>query len=239
MNIAICDDDLAICSQLENLVGDGIDKKVIDTNCEVFSSGDSLLKYLKTNQERFHLYLLDIEMEGADGLEVASWIRREDDEAIIIFITNHAELMPEAFRVLAFQYVVKPLNLEKTEAILLAAIDLLQRRKTLFHYRANKQSYTLKLSEIEYIESVGRKIILHLLSGECREYYGTLKEAFEKVEGLLFARAHSSYVVNLEQIETFENKSVLMRSGSRINIGKKYHPSIHAAYRRFVLMRAR
>lgn len=41
--------------------------------------------------ERYQIYILDIEMDGINGLEVAARIRQIDQAATIIFATSHKE----------------------------------------------------------------------------------------------------------------------------------------------------
>ncbi len=239
MNIAICDDDIRTVSQMEQIVDKAFGGNKSEYLCTTFLSGDELLRHVNESIPEFQIYLLDIEMEGTNGLETAARIRQWDTDAIIIFITSHSELMPEAFHVLAFQYILKPVDETKTVAVLLSAINLLERRKSVFQYKASKQNYTLNLSQIEYIESIGRKIMIHTIDGGKREYYGTLKQAAEKAKGLLFARPHNSYIVNMEHMSQVSSHSIQMKNGCSILISSKYHESFHAAYRNFILLRAR
>ena len=58
----------------------------------------------------YALYILDVEMKKLSGLELAEHIRTEDRNAVIIFMTNHSEMMQKAFDVQAFQYLVKPID---------------------------------------------------------------------------------------------------------------------------------
>lgn len=239
MNIAICDDDIHAIGLMERLVDTAFAGRKESYSCKTFLSGDRLLEYLDGSLPEFQIYLLDIEMSGTDGLEAATQIRKRDSDAIIIFITSHTELMPAAFRVLAFQYIIKPVHEEKTIGILLSALHWLEQRKSVYQYIVNKQSQTLNLSQIEYIESIGRKVSIHTVDGETREYYGTLKEAAKKVEGLLFARPHNSYIVNLDHSRRLRSDMITMNGGAEIPISAKYHASFHNAYRDFVLLRSR
>lgn len=116
MNIAICDDDRLMSGQIEKLVEQVFHGETSKYNTEVFFSGDRLLDFLEQSPNYFHMYLLDIEMEGADGLETAARIREADSDAVIIFMTSHAELMSEAFEVLAFQFIIKPLIMRRHRA---------------------------------------------------------------------------------------------------------------------------
>lgn len=235
MNIAICDDNIYLGCKIESLVDQVFEGDADTYDCEVFTSADELLDYLGKNPLAFQIYLMDIEMEGTNGIEAAARIREQDQDAIIIFMTSHAELMPEAFKVLAFQYIVKPFNDEKTIAILLSAVRHLQSKNAVYQYIVRKARHTVYLSQIEYIESVGRKVVLHLKNGEAQEYYGTLKDAAEKTVGISFAQVHNSYIVNLQHLAVAESGQVKMQSGMEIPISGKFHDSFHTAYRKYIL----
>lgn len=237
MNIAICDDDRVMSGQIENLVNQVFHGETNKFNTEVFFSGDNLLAFLVTRPNYFQMYLLDIEMEGTDGLETAAKIRKADPDAVIIFMTSHAELMSEAFEVLAFQFIVKPFEHEKTLGILSSAVRYLQKRKGVFQFVSQKKMYTFFLNQISYIESSGRKICLHTTDGETYDYYGTLKDAREQVKGLLFAQIHNSIIINLESLNTVESNFVHLKNGEKLPISKKFHASFHEQFQQFVLSR--
>ena len=102
---------------------------------------------------------------------------------------------------------------------------------------AQKKIYTFFLSQISYIESSGRKIFLHTTEGETYEYYGTLKDAREQVQGILFAQIHNSIIINLEYLNTVESNSVYLKAGEKLPISKKFHASFHQQFQQFVLSR--
>lgn len=123
MNIAICEDSIEMLGELERLVYDCCVRDENQLTCETFSSGEELLDTLKKDHIRFQIYLLDIEMKEVNGLETAAIIRKTDQNAAIIFVTSHSELMQEAFDVLAFHYLIKPIHEEKVRQVLLRADD--------------------------------------------------------------------------------------------------------------------
>ncbi|MBO0456168.1 response regulator transcription factor [Enterococcus hulanensis] len=237
MNIAICDDDRLMSGQVEKLVDQVFHGETNKYNTEVFFSGDALLAFSTEQPNFFHIYLLDIEMAGTDGLETAAQIRKADSDAVIIFMTSHAELMSEAFEVLAFQFIVKPFDQEKALGILSSAIRYLQKRKGVFQFVAQKKIYTFFLSQISFIESSGRKIFLHTTEGETYEYYGTLKDAREQVKGIFFAQIHNSIIINLEQLRTVESNFVYLKEDEKLPISKKFHATFHEQFQQFVLSR--
>ena len=79
------------------------------------ASGEEALK--KVKKERPHLILLDIRMPGMNGLEVLRRVRQIDQEVGVIIVTavNEEDTGREALKLGAFDFIVKPLNLEYLE----------------------------------------------------------------------------------------------------------------------------
>lgn len=236
MKIAICDDDVHISSKLEELLEECfVDRSHFES--DVFLSGEDLRKRLSEDPFSFQIYILDIEMQELDGLELAEIIREKDKNAIIIFVTNHRELMQKAFEVWAFHFLTKPLNIDKTKKTILKAISSLKTRKTVFQYSKRKRIYSLFFEQIEYFESFNRKIRIHCQNNRDEIYYGNMDQVLEKVSSLQFVQVHKSYVVNMDCITTMGDDRVILSSGTEISITKKYYNSFNATYRNFVMMR--
>lgn len=103
---------------------------------DVFLSGGDLLRCLQSGSH-YNIYLLDIEMPGQNGIEIASVIREQDRDAIIIFITDHKEYVYEVFEVLPFRFLRKPVTAQKLSRILLDAAEHIQVSKRLFFFRSD------------------------------------------------------------------------------------------------------
>lgn len=65
------------------------------------------LLYEAEDGKRFDLLLLDIEMPGMDGLELASRLRQLLPDALLIFITSHVEFALDAYELSTFRYIPK------------------------------------------------------------------------------------------------------------------------------------
>jgi DNA-binding NtrC family response regulator len=68
---------------------------------------------LKTEQESFDAVVLDLKMQGMDGLEVLRIIKEKRPEIQVILLTGHAtvEAGVEAMKLGALDFVEKPANL--------------------------------------------------------------------------------------------------------------------------------
>lgn len=238
MNIAICDDNMYMLDKLESVVSSCFQRNDNDYSCDAYSSGEEIIKNLE-KQNKHQIYLLDIEMKKINGLQVAAKIREFDQEAIIIFVTSHDELMPEAFNVLAFNFIVKPFDYNQAKHIILKAIQTIRQRQVLFQFVIRKKTYTLYVNQITFFESINRKVIIHTTTNDQYEYYGTLKELKQKLNHYLFAQVHNSYIVNMEHIKTMSGEGIVLNTGDNILVTKSYHKEFHEAYKSFVLMRVR
>ncbi|MDR2559562.1 MAG: response regulator [Oscillospiraceae bacterium] len=77
------------------------------------NSGEAALNYLKNN--RPGLFILDIEMPGMDGYELAQKIRKAGHGAPIIFLTGNSkkDSVIKAMQAGANDFIVKPVNKEQ------------------------------------------------------------------------------------------------------------------------------
>jgi DNA-binding response OmpR family regulator len=78
-------------------------------------NGEEALRRVK--EERPHLILLDIRMPGMNGLEVLRQVRQIDQEVGVIVVTaaQEEDIGRQALKLGAFDFIVKPLNLEYLE----------------------------------------------------------------------------------------------------------------------------
>ena len=56
---------------------------------------------------QFDIIILDIEMDGMNGLEAAERIRRKDEDVLLMFLTSHSEFAIDGYAVNAYRYMLK------------------------------------------------------------------------------------------------------------------------------------
>lgn len=121
MRIAAVDDEAHVLERLERMVS-GITELNL---CGLFETGEQLLDYLKKNP--LDAVFLDIEMPGANGLQLSEQIQNLNENIDIIFVTAFSQYAVEAFELQALDYILKPL----TEDRLAKSVNrLLKTRKT-------------------------------------------------------------------------------------------------------------
>ena len=116
-NILIVDDESSIRQSLQGALEDeGYKAATVE-------SGERCLEVLK--KQPFEVVLLDIWLPGIDGLETLSKIRQLDDAPAVIMISGHGtiETAVRATKLGAFDFLEKPLSLEKTLILVKNALD--------------------------------------------------------------------------------------------------------------------
>lgn len=97
-SIAICDDQRAICSEIEKIILDYQELTLQKIQIEVFYSAEKLSTFME-HVHKFDLIFLDIEMEGLNGLDLGRKIREEMDNQItqIVYVSGKVEFVKNEF----------------------------------------------------------------------------------------------------------------------------------------------
>src|SRR5690242_10012148 len=116
-NILIVDDEAGIRQSLKGVLEDeGYKAALAD-------SGEACLEML--DKRPFEVVLLDIWLPGMDGLETLQKIKQADNAPEVIMISGHGtiETAVRATKLGAFDFLEKPLSLEKTLILVKNAVD--------------------------------------------------------------------------------------------------------------------
>ncbi|MGI6878680.1 LytR/AlgR family response regulator transcription factor [Microbacterium sp. gxy059] len=182
-----------------------------------FSDGAGLLE---NYQHAYDIVLLDIQMEGIDGMRTAAEIRRMDAGVIIIFVTKTAQYAVTGYSVQALSYLLKPvtsfaLGSEMDRGI--AELGRRERESILVGPRSAPRR--VDIADILYIESRRHQLIVHTTSDDIA-FNAALKEYDDLLEPRRFFRSHSSYLVNLRHLVAIDGEDSVMSNGDRVRISR-------------------
>ncbi len=85
-------------------------------------------------------------------------------------------------------------------------------------FQSNGVTYAVREEDIYYIESLGRKLIIHLQDKEI-EIYGKISGLEEEL-GKEFYLIHRSYVVNMSKILSYSKNEVVLQNGDKLPLSK-------------------
>lgn len=229
MYIAVCDDQPEELKALTDVLDQWQSERKTPLHVRAFRSSGDLLDAAR--HERFTLYLLDILMQGTDGLAAAREIRGFDDAADIVFLTSSPGFAYESYGVRALEYLLKPVSAR----VLFPILDHLALRE-----RRPEEGLTLKsgttlirvpFSELAFVEVNGKHLFFNLTDGQSRSVVGALRD----YEPLLlarpeFQRIHRSYIVNMLQIAELSPAGVVTFSGKSLPVSRLLYTQLQKDY---------
>lgn len=229
MRIAICDNEVRGRERIRTL----LEKEFSQAQRSEFDSGMKLLEAVEKGYQP-DIVLLDIAMDGMNGMETARRLKELSD-VILIFVTGVKEQVFEAFDVGAFHYLMKPVDEAKLTDVLTRAVQEADKRQSAPRYllvKAAGNHRRIPVEDILYVENQGRKVILHT-KHENIEYYERMNH-LEEVLGKGFYRCHRGYLVALSAISGYNNTGILINQGDTIYLAKQKYSEFVKIYSRFL-----
>lgn len=222
VNIVICENDKNDQEFVKAKVIDILDDLNIEYEIKVYNSGEDLLEgYYKYTD----IILLDIQMDGLDGMETARKIRDFDDNVEIIFITSFVEYALEGYEVKAYRYLLKPV---KDEDLRTSLINCLNDRNFVKRSIVIKEGDTrikISLKDIMYIEVQGNDITVHTLK-DTYTTKGTMSNFETEINSDMFVRCHKSYLVNLEYIKSIKRYTSILVNDEEVPLSRNKYKEI-------------
>lgn len=219
MKIAICDDDVILCHQLEDCILCFGKNEDVPVQTSVFFNGKSLWKYMKQGNH-FDLIFLDIEMERMNGIAVGQAIRDTlcDEECKIVFISSRRDYAMELFAIRPMDFLVKPVTEEKLKAIWELYSRLYQKEQNVFCYQAKGNKNYIAFSRILYFRAYNRKIEIYTISGDVITFYGKISEVKKQTDAGRFIQISRSEIVNYNAVEEYREDMLILRGGEGLPI---------------------
>ncbi|MDE7327262.1 MAG: response regulator [Lachnospiraceae bacterium] len=148
MRIVVCDDDQASLEQIKDLLLAYSREKERRMEIYTCSSAEELMEELAGGELLdIDLLLLDIVMEGKNGIELAETIRSRNKDVPIVFVTSSTEFALKAYHVRAVRYLLKPLTEESIYEMLdFVTAHLLTRKDKLFEVNTKKGCVNINYS---------------------------------------------------------------------------------------------
>ena len=214
MKIAVCDDENKIVEEITSY----IKKDFPMSEVRAYSNGES---FLAASEERPEVLLLDIDMPGISGMEVAAALTREKVSTLIVFVTAHDELVYDSFKYHPFAFVRKKFLEEELKTVLSDCEKQLVSRNKNFVFQNASKLVTLSQNDILYFEGQANYLAIHTTSDEYK-MRSTMAGVEKELEDSDFLRIHKGFLVNLEHIRVLKTEELELDNGTVLPIGKSY-----------------
>lgn len=221
ISVAVCDDEPRVSEYLKNAVNDYFARADIDGRVTVFNDGAPLAEAYASGTADFDIILLDITMQGCDGLTAAKKIREKDENVMIVFVTASAEYVFRGYEVRAFRYLLKPELVTGFEGVFRECIaELTKSNEVRYSFRTGSEDVSVPVRDILYFESDKRKITVKCVNSREYSFYGKLDAVEETLKKNDFVRCHQSFLVNAGRITSVGTGELTLDNGIGIPVSK-------------------
>lgn len=233
LRVLMADDEPAARKRLRTQLGMLSDIEVV-AEC---ADGVSAVEAIK--QQAPDLALLDVEMPGLDGIEVAKAILATQGKTLIIFVTAHEQHALKAFDVQAVDYLLKPYTKERLEQAVGRVRRLLASAPAKTAPTAGVPAPTtaplnrivvptgermlvVQAAQVDWIESAGNYAVIHA-GADTHVLRETLQELEAGLAHRQFLRISRTCIVNLDRVRELRADSecghaMILADGTKLAI---------------------
>lgn len=193
MIVGICDDERDIREKIEKLCKKNL--KIPNIQYEQFANGEEV------ENADINILILDIKMPKVDGLEVKNIFEEQEKDTLIIFVTNHGELMHEAFGKNVIGFIEKSNMEEELGECLNKAMDVVLKNV----YMDGKNC-----KDILYIKAEDVYCRVFMKDGTSFLKRISLTKMEEELRGSDLVKVHKSYIANLSYVSNIKEKELII-----------------------------
>ncbi len=223
--IAICDDSSEDREYISNFVKKWAKESGIMIYISEFSSAENFMFHYEEKKD-YDILLLDIEMDGMDGVTMAKRLRQTNDSIQIVFVTGYSDYICEGYEVEALHYLIKPVKEDKLFTVLNRAIEKRAKNEKVLNIEVGCEMVRIPIYQIRYADVSGNYVTIHALSDN------TIKMTLSDLEKELderFFRVSRSEIVNLNCISRVTKKEIILNDGTEIILPRGAYDKVNRA----------
>jgi two-component system LytT family response regulator len=246
MNLLLVDDEAPALAKLRRFLADIDDVTVVAEATD----GAEALAFLGTQRDAVDAVLLDIQMPGRSGLEIAAALPAH---VLVAFTTAYDEFAVQAFELNAVDYLLKPFTRDRLVACVarlrerLAPPERTQQRQRLTtalhalqpiaeHWLVadRGEMQRVALAEIECVSAADNYIELHSATGAWLDRTTLAAFLVHPAVATRFVRVHRSCAVQPSQVQAVEplgngDAQLRLSSGRCIRLSRRYRHDLMAS----------
>lgn len=223
--IIVDDDDLS-----RRVVEDYVNRTDFLLLEQSFADPVQAINFIRQGNE-VNLIFLDVEMPDMTGMEFLNSL----GAAIpVIIISSKEKYALEAFEHSVIDYLLKPINYARFFKAVNKSLERFDKNKTVtdgekeIFVKKNNSLVRVKYNDILFVEALENYVVIVTTTDKFTIHF-TMKSIEQQLPLSRFKRVHRSFIVNIGQIFSIEDNSVIikMADGKKtIPIGKSYRDKL-------------
>lgn len=228
MKIGICDDSPKDRAAIEAVLGR------LGLTADIFENGEALQAAYW--QQNYDLILLDIEMPGINGYELAAVLKAQNTACEIVFITDHLEMIFDSFQFKPAAFVPKQALQSELPKALRRLLQKGDGAEPVYVTKKKTQDRVTPLKEILYLKYVyDHEVEFTLKDGSHFSEPGTMKEFETELGPKGFIRIYRDCLVNALYIARLERDAVVLVNGQQLTIARERRESVRNVYMEYLM----
>lgn len=229
LNIAICDDESSIVSQLKVLVTNYFSSTENKYTISCFTSPEF---FLQGNLDIYDIVFLDVQMGDIDGLQVAEKLREINPTAILIFVSQYNDYTTQGYHVKAFRYILKSTLADFFKKDMDSTVAELNKKTKKFFFKMYSEGMSIPYDDILYFQSIASKIEIVSFFPRAKPYTFTKKldEIELELKDSHFVRIQQSMLVNVKYITSISSYKVYLINGEVLSASRLLYPKLRVKY---------
>lgn len=229
MRIAICDDQPAQLLLLQEQCRRWGKSRGESAELLSFTSAETFLFAYEIDKQ-IDVLLLDIQMPGLSGMELAQKLRAENDALTFALITATPDFALQGYEVSALAYLLKPVS----DEALFSLLDRAKKQSAPPCLLVDHDGVTerLPLSDILYLESDGHhtRIVCMQKTFESPHVLSHFESLLQEQFPGSFHRCHRCYLIHLAHAASIHKKEVVMDQQHTVPVARGRFEPLSQAY---------
>lgn len=228
LHIAVCDDDHTAVEIHKEIAQKCLTESRSTGKITAYHDSDNLLYDIIEDNFFFDLILLDIEMPGNTGMEIAEKIKPSLPNVKIIFITSHMEYAIDAFELSIFRYVPKNDIEKRLYAAIQDAVKLIQLEEgKSYIIQTSSRLEKIPCKEIYYIIRDGKNASISAFGGVSK-VRKSLQQVYRELDTEEFIYIDRGCIVNLIHIMQIKDGMAVLKNGEFLPISRAHLQEVKA-----------
>lgn len=229
MKILICDDSENTVKEIHQLLDRFTEKHKNNFDIQEYTNGNRLIN----SNDFFDLAFIDIEMPQINGLALTKHLKENNPNLIVFIVTSFNGYLDDAMDLNVFRYLSKPINGERFDKSLEAALKLYIQNNENLVLETSDGFHTINSQDILYIAIDKRKTRVVTDKGEyiTTQSLNDWKKAVEKLS--CFVQPHYSFIVNLKNVTDFTRTEITLSCKDKnevVPISRGYYNDFRKAF---------
>lgn len=230
VNFLICDDDKTFMNIVEENLKSVLKSEYSELKYNIFSSNIPETAIELGFKHFPNIILLDVDIPGLNGFDIAATLKEKAIDAKIIFISNYEDFVYSSFKFNAFRFIRKTHIKEELKEAICSALNEIDIDNGYMELSSRYENTKILYSQIIFIESKRNYVEINTLDNQKYLHRTTIKNLYPELKNFDFVQIHSGFLVSMKNIKFLHKDNIETKNGLFLKISRKYSEEVKKRY---------